>query len=498
MKLIKLLSILFAHLLYLISPTYIIAQTQNLAVAPGIEGYGVTTQGGRGGQIYRVTNLYDTGAGSLREALTATEPRIVIFEVSGVIHLSTKLKITSPYITVAGQTAPSPGIIIAGEPLIITTHDVYLSNLTIRVGSIGTTAAAGRDGIGMQVETFGDVYNIVIDHVSVSWAVDENIAISAGSGQIHDITVSNSIISEGLGNADHPSGEHSKGLLVSDHSKNIAVIKNLFAHNMRRNPSIFGDSTSLVLNNLVYNPGIFSIHVNDNNGTGLVLTNIIGNKIISGQDTDSASGDKIYIQNNTNPGSQIYVSNNYPANPLITNPILNSTLYSTPTIPLPAEINIFTNVELESKILQTSGARSWDRDTTDQRIINEIQNNSGSIIDIPNSVLGIHPDIVNWWEYLPEYQKTNLRTLNIPNNPNNDNDLNGYTNLEEWLNDDVYWQDEIASLIGDSNNDELVNLPDYNNFIADITRNDLRSDFNNSGTVEIFDYNILVTNFINQ
>ncbi|MEK7753976.1 MAG: right-handed parallel beta-helix repeat-containing protein, partial [Acidobacteriota bacterium] len=145
------------------------------AAAP--QGFGVDTPAGRGGKILRVTNLNSEGPGSLREAIETKGPRIVVFEVGGVIDLNRKtLTIGEPFLTIAGQTAPSPGITIIRDGIKILTHDILIQHIRVRMGDAGQPKKSGYDP---ETTTSGpECYRIVVDHCSFSWAVDENLSIS--------------------------------------------------------------------------------------------------------------------------------------------------------------------------------------------------------------------------------------------------------------------------------------------------------------------------------
>ena len=135
---------------------------------PGAEGAGALTPGGRGGRIFEVTHLGDYGPGSLREAVEAEGPRIVIFRVSGIITLEKPLRISNPYITIAGQTSPGDGICIRGQTTEINGHDVVLRYLRFRRGNIDDR----DDALGGY-----PVGNIIVDHCSASWGLDENLSL---------------------------------------------------------------------------------------------------------------------------------------------------------------------------------------------------------------------------------------------------------------------------------------------------------------------------------
>ena len=168
------------------------------SVLPGVTGFGLDSRAGQGGKVIRVTNLDAAGPGSLRAALDADGPRIVVFEVGGVIDLNLKsLSIKKPYLTLAGQTAPSPGITTIRGAIYISTHDVLIQHLRVRPGDAGRPKRSGWEPDGISTSG-GNAYNIVIDHCSISWAVDENLSASgprtAGPGATsHRITFSNCI-----------------------------------------------------------------------------------------------------------------------------------------------------------------------------------------------------------------------------------------------------------------------------------------------------------------
>ena len=140
-------------------------------------GYGSETRGGLDGRIIKVTTLNATGEGSFTEALNAEGSRTIVFEVAGVIDLGKQqIDITEPYLTIAGQTAPSPGITLIRGGLTVRTHDVVIQHIRFRMGDAG---AEKGEKYEPEISTYGaEAYNIVVDHCSVSWGVDENLSTS--------------------------------------------------------------------------------------------------------------------------------------------------------------------------------------------------------------------------------------------------------------------------------------------------------------------------------
>ncbi|GAF68596.1 unnamed protein product, partial [marine sediment metagenome] len=267
-------------------------------VFPGAQGFGIETSAGRGGRIIRVTTLAARGPGSLVEALESGGPRIVVFEVGGVIDLEKRtVDVTEPYLTVAGQTAPSPGVTIIRGGIRIRTHDVLIQHIRVRPGDAGEPKRSGWEPDGISAWE-ASAYNVVIDHCSVSWAVDENMSasgpISRGpEGTARNVTFSNCIIAEGLHDSSHRKGPHSKGSLIHNFCSNIAIIGNLYAHNHDRNPFFKADAAGVVVNNVIYNPGVAAISLgylaSEYDGLAVTLSNaqvtVVGNILLHGPDT---------------------------------------------------------------------------------------------------------------------------------------------------------------------------------------------------------------------
>lgn len=398
-------------------------------VFPGAEGFGTTTPAGRGGVIYRVTNLNESGPGSLREGVEMmTGPRIIIFEISGTLDIRQELPILDPYITIAGQTAPSPGFTIRGAGFRIATHDVLIQHLRLRVGDDPDGVAPElRRGMSVGVNS----YNVVIDHCSMSWGVDSNATIW-GRG-IHDITYSNCIFSEGLEDSIHPKGPHSRALSVGPGEiRDVAILRNLFAHNALRNPLIHGNTHTLIVNNVVYNTQYYAavLTEDDADREGPQSSSIVGCITIPGADSITANH-SVEVLDVVSQGVRLYVEDNLCPHIVSNDPwssvrILcpesyvikenSPSVWTSPLTKIPT-----SNSQALNYVLDNSGARPADRDSVDIRIVNDVRNGTGRIIDRPGQVGG--------WPNLA----VNHRTLNSPNNPYGDDDSDGYTNLEEWL-----------------------------------------------------------------
>jgi len=234
--------LIFGIAVLLISESY----SQQLAF-PTAEGYGKYSKGGRGGVVYEVTNLNDSGNGSLRAAVEAQGPRTVIFRVSGNIELESPIKIKNPYITIAGQTAPGDGICLKNHPLSIDADHVIVRYLRIRLG----------DESGEDYDAVSSRYtkHLILDHISASWSVDECMSIY----HCDSITVQWSIISESMSKSNHIKGSHGFGGIWG--SNYGTYHHNLLAHHSSRNPRMAsGSGFTDYRNNVIYNWGYQSCY----------------------------------------------------------------------------------------------------------------------------------------------------------------------------------------------------------------------------------------------
>ncbi|MFM8413892.1 MAG: polysaccharide lyase family 1 protein [Planctomycetota bacterium] len=249
---------------------------------PGAEGFGAFARGGRGGDVYRVTTLEDSGPGSLRDGIaTASGPRTVVFEVSGTIELGSPLVVRRPFLTIAGQTAPGDGIALKGWGLEIRgTHDVIVRFIRLRPGD-----AACKQGFHGDCLTVRDATDVMIDHVSMSWSVDEAVSIR-GSDRI---TLQWCFITESLDASCHPDGPHSCGSLLGPNPHGALTIHHcLFAHHVRRSPkptSSGGTMRFQFENNVVYDWRDIAGYTNTAEYGEDLLVRYVGNYVIAGPST---------------------------------------------------------------------------------------------------------------------------------------------------------------------------------------------------------------------
>jgi pectate lyase len=375
---------------------------------PGAVGWAATTPGGRGGRIIRVTTLAPDGPGSFKAAIEAKGPRIVVFEVGGVIDMGRKtLKISEPYLTIAGQTAPSPGITLIKTGIDITTHDVLVRHIRVRTGVDGQPKLSGWEADSMS--TVG-AHHVVIDHCSFTWALDENMSASGPRFEgrtpaewrqhtSHAITFSNNIAAEGLADASHPKGEHSKGSLIHDNASEILIYRNLYAHNVERNPLVKGGGQVQMVNNILYDPGERAVHYNlmalewgdhpyqtgkisavgnvlrggVSTAVGLPFLTLGGDGDLDYHGKDNIAVDKF--------GQPLPMFGRYGETRARLNEVAAPPVWWPGTQLLPSR-------EVETHVLGHAGARPWDRDADDLRVLFFVAEGRGEIIDDERQVGG--------------------------------------------------------------------------------------------------------------
>ena len=403
-------STVLACLLGLALPAAAMAAPPEPLAFPGAQGWAAHTSGGRGGQILRVTTLDATGPGSFRAAVEAKGPRIVVFEVGGVIDLDAQtLRITEPHLTIAGQTAPAPGITLVRGGIDIATHDVIVRHIRVRPGDAGKPLRSGLDFDA--ISTVG-AENVIVDHCSLTWGTDEGLSASgtrfiAGGRTLEDfrnatsrrITFSNNLIAEGLAYSSHGKGEHSKGTLVHDHVQDILITGNLYAHNYERNPLFKGGVSGQVLNNLIYNPGARAAHYNliaeewlgHDYATGTMI--LRGNVLRAGPDTRKlalfmvgGSGDvDLFLEDNL--AVDVIGEATIPeVGRYTTAPVRVNRLRSAPALPF--GVRLLPSAQVQDSVIEKAGATPWNRDPIDRRIVADVVEGRGEIIDSQDEVGG--------------------------------------------------------------------------------------------------------------
>ncbi|HPR30659.1 MAG TPA: hypothetical protein PLK12_01130 [Prolixibacteraceae bacterium] len=451
---------------------------------PGAEGGGMYSFGGRGGKVYVVNSLADSGPGTLREACDAGGARIVVFNVAGIIRLERPININAPYITIAGQTAPGDGICLAGESFLINTHDVVIRHMRFRRGD--TWVGRRDDAIGGN-----PVGNIMIDHVSASWGLDENMTLyrhmftdapnnpkaTRHKLSLVNITIQNSIFSEALDTYGHAFGSTLGG-------QNCLFARNLWANNTGRNPSVGMNGTFNFANNVVYNWYHRTMDGGDYSSRYQLINNYykpgpvtpkdepVGHRFVKPESRYTIEGTKIYgkvwVEGNIMEGNPGVTKNNWKGVQIedmddageFLPQIRNNKRFEMPYVKL------MNTKDAYEWVLDHAGANLPKRDAVDARIVKQTRSNKIDLNDYvvvdslyqfehrklgPDSYkYGIITDIRQVGGY-PEYrgesrvdsdndgmpdsweQKYGLNP-NDPTDANGDLNGDGYTNIEKYIN----------------------------------------------------------------
>lgn len=368
--------------------------------AADVRGWTATT-GGSGGALLRVTTLAASGPGSLKAAIDTPGPRRVVFEVGGVIDLAGgTLDIRHPHVTIAGQTAPSPGITIVRAETVVRTHDVIVQHLRFRPGAWGRPTRSGHDQDGLS--TAGGAHDVIVDHCSFSWGTDENLSASgprfAGStpddwrrGTSHRITYTHNLIYEGLSNSVHEKGEHSKGSLIHDNTSQVLLYGNVFVSNRERNALFKGGARGAMVNNWIVNPGRRAVHYNllPAEWAGRPWQDgrlsLVGNRLQHGPDTEPetafftlrGAGD-LWLHLHDNLASD---RGGRPAPMQRDLSDGQARLRPLAEAELPPGLRIRPAARLADELAPAVGARPWDRDALDARVLADAAAGHGRIID---------------------------------------------------------------------------------------------------------------------
>src|SRR3990167_11209966 len=358
---------------------------------PQYQGFGVNTSAGRSGTLYRVNTLHDNseapvlqGDGSyyssFRSAAEASGTRVIVFELSGYVLLTSNLNITEPYLTIAGQTAPSPGVTIRGSgafptetAFLVWTHDTVIQHLAIRPGdgtcNSGLVYYDGGSGLNL--------YNHIIDHVSISWFQDEGMT---WADQAHDSTMWRSMVAEAMNGAPGSSGCTGGGSAWNGigigTGNNLALLQNLFAHNGTRNPQVDGSTNGPIQNNVIYATW-----------TGILFQNFVsapinwrvdGNYFKRDTQTFEQSAYAAVLSRDQPAGSEVYLNDNQIDNGSVGTPALDPWSQTTgidPRVGSPPSSATIAGYDVKSStdtyqfVLDRVGARPLDRDEVDTRIV---------------------------------------------------------------------------------------------------------------------------------
>ena len=358
-----------------------------IAAFPGAEGGGMYSFGGRGGRVLTVWNLNDSGPGSLRWACEQGGARIVVFNVAGIIRLKSPISVRAPYITIAGQTAPGDGVCVAGESFLIDTHDVIIRHMRFRRGE--TSPLRRDDCLGGN-----PVGNIMIDHCSCEWGLDENISFyrhtysTTGKDKKKlptvNVTIQNCISAKALDTWNHAFGSTLGG-------ENVTFVRNLWASNTGRNPSIGWAGVFNFVNNVIFN----WVHRTADGGQYSSMYNFINNyykpgpltpkgkiryRILRPESRLELLGQpifgRVYAEGNIVEGNERVTADNWaggiqPDGHELT-PDIEAQMHSATPFPMP-QVTLMSAAEAYDYVLENAGATLPCRDIIDQHVVNEVR-----------------------------------------------------------------------------------------------------------------------------
>ncbi|MHC4297886.1 MAG: pectate lyase family protein, partial [Planctomycetota bacterium] len=388
---------LLAILLVVLSALSVAEAAASVPAFPGAEGFGAQSLGGRGGEVLSVTNLSDRGPGSLRAAVEAEGPRTVIFRVSGTIALKSALVVSNSHITIAGQTAPGDGICLKNHALVIAADHVIVRYVRCRPGD---NSGGEPDAISIS-----SGHDIIVDHCSASWSVDETLSASSRGG-LGNVTVQWCIISESLNKSTHHKGAHGYGALIrGGHGNGYTYHHNLFAHHKARlpRPGNYNDRSEdpegFVFdfrNNVIYNWGGSAAGYNADGSNGvssITKMNFVGNYYKRGV---NSSGNLVFSES-TRSAKAWFSGNNMngriPENPwsLVTfskfSPRDIQAYVQSEPIPVPP-VKTDDAIAAYERVLADAGAVLPKRDAVDARVVAGVRNGAGRIINDADEVGG--------------------------------------------------------------------------------------------------------------
>ncbi|MBU2491674.1 MAG: T9SS type A sorting domain-containing protein [Bacteroidetes bacterium] len=427
----------------------VVAQIDSIKAFPGAEGSGAFALGGRYGSVYRVTNLNTSGPGSFHDAVSQPN-RIIIFTVSGIIDYKNEtFYINKDNLTIAGQTAPGNGICFKGTCVRLGGKDVIVRHLRSRVGYIESDGKPQhRDGFSIDIDG-GE--NIIADHISVSWASDENLT---HANDTKNVTVQNCFIAEGLNYYDpnNSPNQHGFGSIIgSDLESEVNFHHNLYAHHEQRAPRFASRDGNRNLvdfrNNVIYDcynqTGL-------NNPADSVNTNYINNYLKYGPNTPNDI--KYNLFNIRGKYIRMYANGSYIfENPEFSTDNWKSMTYKDGASEQVSKVNtpfLTSSVTTESaedaykNVLNFGGAILPSRDFNDMRIADDVANGSGIMIEY-ESDLGENP----WGEYyslpypddldedgMPDFWEDQFGLDKSNAADNMTLSSGGYTNIEHYIN----------------------------------------------------------------
>ena len=506
---------------------------------PTAEGFGANAKGGRGGRVIEVTNLNDAGPGSLRDCAEATGPRICIFRVSGTITLQGVVVIRNPYLTIAGQTSPG-GVQLKGPQMagacqgidmVGGVHDIVMRHLRVRLGGPGAHDGCGGTNLLIYGDTADTVHDIIIDHASVSWGTDTQLD---AYGNFDNVTLQWNLVAEGAddGTGSGGKGSHIGGWGDPDQRMRVSVHHNVYASNRERSPLIQRAGLFDFRNNVGYNWGgnngaVFGQWLLNHSAIGNMVNNhylpgpygsapafALGNGGPTRVDGSPAErgGTKIYSAGNWGPvcpsgcsddWAEYYTwdyyewngdTNAYPASASV---FRASAPFSVPAV------TTDPTAQVKNRVLANAGATKPFRDSDDTRIVNDVMSGTGRSFNAIGYG-GPWPDLASGAPQPP----TDSDHDGIPDswesahglNPSSAADgprvaANGYTHVENYLNELAGDPVFAATMPGDLNGDGKRDLADVRLLIYMLIGQQAttpEADLNSDGAVTLADLQALI------
>jgi autotransporter-associated beta strand protein len=442
---------------------------QTIPAFPGAEGAGATAVGGRGGDVYFVTSLADTNTlGTLRHGISTAPAsgRTILFRTGGTINLQSNLDVNKPKVTIAGQSAPGGGITLAlRQTQVSNVSDVVIRNLRFRPGNSVTLASGTANPYEPDALHVEGVNRVMIDHVSASWSVDEVLSVTNST----NTTVQWSSITEALRSAGHSKGNHGYGALISGDV--ISYHHNYLAHNDSRNPrpglSVSGNYVTGTINfdyrnNVNYNWGGENGYNGDE--AGVMNMNYVGNYSVAGPSTSSSKTGRAFLVGLTDTrlflsGNKIDSNRDLVLNGTDTGWAMIATSTSTnPTKPTaPVGNTTFVSTQTAdaayASVMAHAGATYWARDAIDTRVFSHPATMGGGLINsgtqvggYPTLAAGTPPTDTDA-DGMPDAWETALGLNPAVANNNADFDADGYTDLEEYLNELAAWPAPLPAVL---------------------------------------------------
>ncbi len=431
---------------------------------PGALGHGRFAVGGRGGKVLVVDSLDDNfnnpAPGTFRWAVSQKGPRTVVFRTGGTVELENFVRITEPYLTIAGQTAPGDGINFKNAPIEIQTHDVIVRNIRIRPSNdmrIGPTAER-RDAL----QIFHEAHDVIVDQSSFSWSMDELLHISGpiaiagdSKGSPTRVTIQRVIAGEALNDAGHPDGVHSKAMLLSGgHVKKVSFIQSVLANNIDRNPRLIWGADIEFINAVFYNYGKSYAAILSGTGHPVevapIYANFIGSHWIPGPDTPTSNGPEVRIKSDVPEQTRVYFRDNVGPRRKLGTPAgqdenvfaEGSKFLASSPAAASSGVTALSSTVSEENALRCAGALAPRPDAVDRRIVRHVEERSGGVIDTPDDYelgypayeRGTAPIDSDEDGMADSWEKDH--GLRVGTDDHAGNDLHGfYTNLEVYLND---------------------------------------------------------------